>query len=400
MSKKSRGFILGISCAIFLGLGVLTAGVGPLVGELAQRNSCSLATIGSIYTAIFLGALCSQVIAGPLSDRVGQKPVLIGSSLLLGAGMLGVGISKSLTLTLCIALIAGLGHGAVDLATNVLIARVYSQRNVSALNLLNLFFGIGAFVGPILVSVALGLWQSGIPALWFGVALLWSATIWLLRTKISLEPVKNVEKGTAVSIYGSPLLWILGLLALIYVGTENGMGAWTTTFMEQTTAMSTAQASLVTSGFWLALTGGRLFSAAIATRLQATKVLMLSLLQAMVGAILFTASQGQSVMSTVGVILIGFGFGSVYPTMVAIITTTFTSGPGKAVSVVASMGSIGGMLLPWFQGVLLERSGTSAAAIFVAITTLLMLLLFIFTTRFINRSGHQTAEASVRLPVE
>jgi fucose permease len=75
------------------------------------------------------------------------------------------------------------------------------------------------------------------------------------------------------------------------------------------------------------------------------------------------------------VLLLGLCFGPIVPTALAITADSFRQATGTAASVVVALGSLGGMLLPWLQGVLLERSGPSASVLLVAAGTLLMLAL-------------------------
>lgn len=382
MQSANSKIILIISCVIFFALGSLTAVNGPLLAEFAQLNHTTLTEIGVIFTALFAGALISQLAAGPLSDRVGQKPVLVVGVALMVIGIVSYTFTRVYLLTLLFALLAGFGHGAVDLGGNVLIARVFKNRSVSALNLLNLFFGLGAFVGPALVSFALKTWQTGLPAVWISAGLLAVSGVWMLRTRVD-EEASDAQPGSApaASVYRSPLLWLFGMVLLIYVGTENGIGGWATIYFEQSAAMQTAQAALVTSGFWLALTAGRLVSAGLGMRLSPAAVLVSSLVEAAAGAILLAVSHGQAALSVVAVLMIGFGFGAVYPTMIGITTETFSQGPGKAASVAAAMGSVGGMLIPWLQGVVIEQTSTRVFTFTVGALIVLMLAIAFSVTR-------------------
>jgi fucose permease len=78
----------------------------------------------------------------------------------------------------------------------------------------------------------------------------------------------------------------------------------------------------------------------------------------------------------------------------AITTEVFHRGPGKAASVVAAMGSVGGMILPWLQGMLLENHGPSASVVFVAIGGGAMLTLYIGVSRLGLAVRHLPAVAA------
>ncbi len=378
MPIPDRRSVLVISCLIFLSLGIFTAALGPLLPEFSSNNGVSLAAMGSIFTAIFLGALVAQLAAGALSDRVGQMPVLVGAALLLAIGSASLSFSHSFVLTLALTFLAGLGHGAVDLSTNVLIARTYSDRSVSALNLLNLFFGIGAFAGPALSGLFFGWLGSGLPVLWLVALLLLGQTVFVMRAR-GQEVVTQPSSAAArvrPRLYHSTALWLFAAMLLLYVGAENGISGWITTYMQKTTAMAYETATLIASTFWIALTGGRLVGALVGMRWSAQRVLSFTLAGALVGGVVLAAGTGVNFVTIVGVVITGFCFGSVFPTVISMTTGTFSDNPGEAVGVVTAAGSIGGMVIPWTQGLLLEQ--VSARVSMSAIALIIALLVAVF----------------------
>ncbi|MFN7037621.1 MAG: MFS transporter, partial [Bellilinea sp.] len=136
MKSHSRFIVLGLCCLFFFSLGVTVASFGPLLPELSLLNQVELSRMGQIFTFYFLGSLISQILSGPLSDRFGEKPLLLAATLLLMGSVAALPFSHTFPLSLLLFSLTGLGGGAIVLATNVLIARVYADRSVSALNLL------------------------------------------------------------------------------------------------------------------------------------------------------------------------------------------------------------------------------------------------------------------------
>lgn len=399
---KGKQILLAVCCTIFLLLGLITAALGPLLPQLASNASVTLASIGTVYTALFLGALISQIVAGPISDRVGQRRVIAGGLVLITAGIIGIGFSHSLILTLLFVFLAGLGHGSIDLGGNVIVATVFHERSVSALNLLNVFFGLGAFAGPALVSLLVRHWQTGLPVLWLGAPILALSAVYFVILRMPSEQgnsgkVEKTASGVSATVYRSALLWIFGMIILIYVGTENGIGGWLTTYTQHTIGLRLEEAALITSLFWLSLTGGRLISSILGLRVPSQKLLFGSLIGAVVGGVLLALTGGNRTLTMVAVLLTGLSFGPIFPTVIAVITAKFKQEPGKAVGVITSMGSIGGALLPLLQGVVLDKVGDAASVRLTAGLIIVMLaLLFIARAQF-NRSAQLVLrEASVK----
>src|SRR6266536_1707543 len=118
---------MALACGVFLMAGITLAGLGPTLPHLAVNVGYDLAALGWLFTAISAGVVLAQFGAGPASDRLGQRPVLSAGMLLISA---------------------------------------------AALNGVNVFFGIGSMIGPVVSGVAgarLGLPQA---ALWVGAGLL------------------------------------------------------------------------------------------------------------------------------------------------------------------------------------------------------------------------------------
>ena len=130
MATKQSRLILTPACATFLFFGMATAGIGPVLPELANNANSSLTEIGGVISALFLGALVSNFIAGPLCDRIGHKKVLITSLIVLASGFLALTTTHSLWLILGLTFFAGLGHGAVDLTTNLLGCQSFSRKRM------------------------------------------------------------------------------------------------------------------------------------------------------------------------------------------------------------------------------------------------------------------------------
>lgn len=377
MVSTSRRYILALTCILFFALGLMTAALGPLLPTLAGQTGVDLAAVGSIFTGIFFGALAAQIISGPLGDRWGQAwVVLIGAGLIM-AGTILISFSNTLPLLLVMSVLAGFGHGSVDLGGNVWIAQLFHHRSVTAVNLLNFFFGLGAASGAAAAGLAMRWWGTGLPALWLSCVLEVLAIIGLLFTRGLLKPVSLPQtphsQTPKSTLYSSALVWIFGLLILIYVGTENGVGGWATTFIQRAGEIPTTQAALITSGFWLMLTAGRMAGAAIGMRISAKRLLISTLIGASLAGLMLVFGHGNLAITIAAILFMGFCFAPIYPTMMAIITSVYPKDAGKAAGVVASMGSVGGMVLPWLLGVVLADLGLSIFSIFTLIAILLMM---------------------------
>jgi fucose permease len=391
MTNTKPRIILALACSIYVIFGLFNAGIGPVLEELALRTGSTLTAAGSVLTFLFLGALTAQIVAGPLTDRFGQKVILVISLVLMAGGLVGFTTSRALPLTLAMVFITGLGQGGVDLGANLIVSDAYPRNNTPMLNLLHFFFGAGAFIGPVMVSLALRQAGSGLIVHWIaaGLFLVLAAAILRLVPRRSAAAENEIPQASAKSrrsVYLSPTLWVSGVFLLVYVGMEYAAGSWITTFMQKSVSMLIENGALVTSVFWGSLTLGRLAGAGASRKLTKYQLLgvALAITAAGVTGLLLSHAfrqEGSGVIlpTILFIAIIGFSLGTVYPTTVALLIEIFPKDQGKAVALLTAMGSIGGLAIPWLAGLALEKVSTLAYISLLAACVLLMLgLLFAF----------------------
>lgn len=126
--------------------------VVPHMTEALQTNPAMVQLTLSLYMAL-LGT--GQLIFGPLSDKVGRRPVLLGGALLFSAASTGLALTGSANLFLALRLLQAAGAAAMLVATFATVRDVYAERPESAV-IYSLFGSMLAFVpalAPLLGSL-------------------------------------------------------------------------------------------------------------------------------------------------------------------------------------------------------------------------------------------------------
>lgn len=357
--RLGRVATLALVCAGYLAAGVTLASVGPSLTALAANVGQEVAVVGGQFTAFALGTILVQVVAAPLSARYGQRVVLLLGLLLMGAGVLGESLSRALAPLLGLALVGGLGFGCLLAAGSVLVPRLFPARGTSALNLVNLFFGVGSIIGPLVAGWAATAYGRPQAALWLGSGLLLA----LAPTALLITEGDGHGGGAGGARGRVPwrLVLMLGLLLLVYSGTEIGVGGWASLYLQASAGMAQGQAAVAVAGFWMALTAGRAAGALLGLRLGGWRLLGLALGVLLAGAALLAASVGDARLSVVGLLLIGLAGGPVFPTTMAIVASV-SRGRGEAAGLALAVGNVGGATIPALLGVLVTGPGPSAGA--------------------------------------
>src|SRR5438093_4847244 len=112
--KQSASIPLRIfaSCLTSVVVAVHYTNYGPLIPTLISDLHINSGQAGLLSTFLFLGLAVMYIPAGALSDRYGQRPVLLGSSILFVLGAILLPLSPNLWWVLICRFIVGLGSGA------------------------------------------------------------------------------------------------------------------------------------------------------------------------------------------------------------------------------------------------------------------------------------------------
>lgn len=393
-ARSARRRVIAVASATFFAAGVSLASLGPALPELARNVDARLASLGAVFTVVYGGALVSQLATGAIVDRVGHRPVLVAGPALAGVGMIGIVAGPSLAIVLAAGFLMGLGYGALIVGANLVVADTFEDGGAGELNLTNVFFGVGAIAGPAAIGVLLATVGTSLPVLWAaaGVLFLVSASAFALHLPWKGRESPGHARGSAGAggtpggpvaapsrrgairaLLSSPLLWIFGLILLLYVGTEGSMGAWLATYLGLTAGTPLDQGALATSGFWLALTAGRLLAAVASTRLAAPRLLLVSISGALAGGVGLVLGMGSAPVTIAASVLVGLSFGPIYPTTIALVAIRFPTGTGTVAGVVMTLGSLGGAVLPWLYGILILQVAPLAGVVLIPLSATAML---------------------------
>jgi MFS family permease len=136
----------------------------PVQPFLAQEYGASATTVtwlGAIYS---LTQFLFAPLWGGLSDRIGRRPVLLGSLAMTLVGHLAFALSNSLPLLFCARALAGIGAANIATAQAVISDTNDSEHRSSSMAILGAAFGLGFVFGPA-IGGALSLWHPVAPAL-------------------------------------------------------------------------------------------------------------------------------------------------------------------------------------------------------------------------------------------
>ena len=356
MSQSPRTRTLFLSaCAGILVFGIVFAVLGTVFGLPAMRArlQINLAQQGNLFLLLYLGIFCATVVVGPLIDHLGTKVNLFVSSTIVAGAMVVFAVAHSFVTTSFAAVLLGLGGGGLNTCTNVLVSDVYGEQRGPMLNLLGIFFGIGALFVPLLAASIEG--HFTIAQLFFFCAVLASACA-LSYALIPFPPAQDSQafsfvKALGVARYEGVLL--LAFILFLESGNEASIGGWTSTYVNSA-GYSPRTATLVLAAYWAALMLSRILAARMLQAFGKPQLVAVSALISLLGCAILLSSQ-QLALLGLGTALIGLSYGPIFPTTLAIAGDRYSKYAGTVFGLLFSIALMGGMLLPWAVGQVSQR---------------------------------------------
>lgn len=324
--------------------------LGTVLGlpAIRARLQINLAQQGNLFFLLYLGIFCASLIVGPLIDHMGNKINLLVSSLIVAGAMLTFANAHSLIAASFAALLLGLGGGGLNTCTNALVSDLYGERRGPMLNLLGIFFGIGALFVPLLAASIEGRFTIARIFLFCAVLAFLCALSYLLISfpAAAATPSFSFKKAVEVAKYEGVLL--LGFILFLESGNEASIGGWTSTYVNSS-GYSPRIATLALAGYWGALMVGRILASRLLGKIGKSQLVAASALVSLAGCAVLLTSQRLGFL-IIGTGLIGLSYGPVFPTTLAIAGDRYSNQAGTVFGLLFSIALIGGMLLPWAVG--------------------------------------------------
>src|SRR5262249_18517408 len=158
MQTIRRGVLFGGAAAGIFVFGIVMAVLGTLFGlpEMRTRLEIGLAQQGNMFLLLYAGILLATLVAGPTIDAIGNKVILVASSVLVAVGMVGFAFAHSYVTAAIPAMLLGCGGGGLNTSTTALVSDLYGEQRGPMLNRLGIFYGIGVLCIPLLAGVIAG----------------------------------------------------------------------------------------------------------------------------------------------------------------------------------------------------------------------------------------------------
>lgn len=350
--------------------GMVTVFPGSIKLRLVERVGMDDAQMGKSIMVWQATTLIFTIVVGPLLDRLGHKPILITGFLLVGLAMCLFAIAKHSAGVFFASALLGLGGSCINSGGNTLLPALNTANPAAASNLGNVFFGLGAFVVPFVISFLFARFRYTVSIAFFGFVS-FAATVPALFAHY--PPVsESYDWSSALSLVYNPTALIAGLILFCYIGLEVSSASWSTTYLKNI-GFPERKASILFSLFWVAMIVGRLIASQTVTTSIGKATIGGAALAAAVGLFILTITKSRLVAGVI-IVLTGLCYAPIFPTTVGVTFSRFSpSLYGSVYAIMVAIGLLGPSIVPaWIGYYSKTRSIQAGYRLMVALAALLV----------------------------
>lgn len=349
----------------FISLGLPDSVLGSAWPAMTVSLNAPLWGAGLIQMLISFCTIISSLNSASLIRKFGTGRLTAISVATTALALLGFSLAKNYVFLLLMAVPLGLGAGAVDAGLNNFVALHYEARHMSWLHC---FWGVGATLGPVILSLFLGGkhgWRGGygtVCAIQFCLVAVLAVTLPMWdryedRAALRAEAAAAKQAGKKQSTLNIP--GVKGALAtfFFYCAIEAAAGLWGASYLVEARGLSAEAAARGVSLYFLGITLGRFLSGFASMRMKSAALIRLGQLVSAGGAVLLMlplpAGFGVAAMA-----VLGLGFAPVYPSMIH--ETPYRFGAERSQAVIGlqmACAYVGTTFVPALFGVLAARLG-------------------------------------------
>jgi fucose permease len=378
-----------LACLAYLSVALPGSTLGLLWPSMRLSFGEPVGALGILLVFGITASVISSAATGRLLSRVRVGAVVAAGTLLTALALAVEALAPSLWVVCGGAVLFGLGFGAIDAALNAHAARHFGARDI---NWMHASYGLGATIGPLLVTVLLtdGLgWRRA-----FGIMALTQAALtcvftlarrgWQAPSRPAARPAarRADENRTARGQPSTAAAVVALTFAAVETGIESGAGIWGYLFLTAGRGLSHQTAGVAVAAYWAMMFAGRVVLGPVAEHLGPTRVLAAAVAGVPLGAALMTVP-GPGLLAVIGMMTLGLAAAPVFPLLT--LTTAQRTGTAPAatqmVSLQVAASAIGSAVLPAGLGLAIGAANAKILAPSLVVLGLAMCGLYALLVR-------------------
>lgn len=315
----------------FIGLGVPDSLIGSAWPSIHSELNVPVESV-SIITLLISGCtVLSSMFSARILNKLGTAKVTAFSTAMTAVSLLGFSFTSSFWFMLPLAVLLGLGAGAIDSGLNNYVAL---HCKASHMNFLHCFYGVGVSLSPYLMSQALsGIgWRGGYRYAFYvqlAITILLILSVPLWKKSTASEDCEE-EKSVNLSVFQMakmPEVRLVWVIMLVTNAIEYACGVWGSTYLVEEKGFDAGHGALALTIYYVGMSIGRFLSGVLSDKISTWKRIGIGMV-ILAPAIAIMLLPLPGIVSVIGLFFIGLGNGSIYPNMIHLTPHNF----GKEIS--------------------------------------------------------------------
>lgn len=378
MFNKNPVFWAACAGILLFGIGLIT--LGSVAPDLRLKFSMDELSSGTLFSIMPIGILTGSLIFGPICDKYGYKLLLIISCVLLFLGFLGIAYAPGIPLLKLSVFFFGLGGGAINGATNGVVADISEEHKGAELSILGVFFGIGALGMPML----LGLMKNRLSfETILAIVGIFSLVVALFVAVIKFPEPKQKHGfpiSQSLSLVKDKLILLIAFFLFCQSSFEAIINNWTTSYLVDRLNVEANDALYALSLYVAGLTVMRLLTGTFFRKTNGFSILYVSFIFLLAGLLLLKTGTSFTI-AVVALILIGAGLAGGFPIMFGIVGQLYSQISGTAFSFILVIALLGNIMVNYSMGIIAQHFGVQQVVNVALIELGVMTALCLFIKR-------------------
>lgn len=350
----SRLNLKWLSAAAYSGMfcfGIVMALLGAILPLFVNRPQFDLSKAGGLFLAMNAAMLITTVFLGPALDRFGIRSTMLIAPLFVALGVVLIANAQESLLLKLGVISLGAGGGALNQATNTLIADLHgdARKKNAALNILGIFFGFGALFIPFTIGTLLP--SLGMQNILYGAAVLILVPIALSAFLQFPQPRQSgpIRLADVFQFLRQPLVLAFGFLLFFESGNEFTLGGYVSSYLTRELGAPVTTASYALAGYWGAIMLTRVALGRLLLKFRGETLIRWSALGVALCLVIFRFSHASGIAAIVAFPL-GIAIAAIFPTVLGLAGARYASNSGTVFGVLIGIALVGGMTMPWVTG--------------------------------------------------
>ncbi|MBX9138084.1 MULTISPECIES: sugar MFS transporter [unclassified Clostridium] len=388
--------LLAVIYLAFISLGLPDSLLGSVWPTMYQEFNVPVSYAGAIFMIISAGTIFSSLQSDRLTKSFGTGKVTAFSVLMTAIALWGFSISSSYWMLISLAIPYGLGAGSVDASLNNYVALHYKSHHMSWLHCM---WGIGASIGPYIMSFALvngQTWNMGylyISLIQVALTVIIMLSLPLWKKPFIINDIQEVDVGneknkalTLKEIVNIPGAKQVMIMFFCYCALEQTAGLWASSYLVLQHGFDLEVATSYGSLFFIGITVGRAISGFITMKLKDKEMIYLGQGIILIGIIIMCLPLGHQV-SLIGLVTIGLGCAPIYPCIIHSTPTNFGKNKSQAViGVQMASAYVGNLLMPPLFGIIANHISVIVFPIYLLLILIIMVVMHIKLNKSVSQN--------------